>query len=161
MAVETSRRLRILEALKARVERIQIEHGYQTDLGKTVLLGVLPTFGPDDPDQVLAILIGEDQVGDQQIGKIPIVLPVNFAVLVKPDVGNPWVLVEQGLSDIKKAVESGDQSLGGLLRGGRNNAEGLMRGSTETMERRSGSEAIGALITYGVKYDESWARPEA
>jgi len=156
-----SRRQRILEALQARVEVIRVENGFQTDLGKTVQLGVLPTFGPDDPPQVLAILPGEDVIGDLQLGKVPIMLPVNFAVLVKPDVSEPWVIVEQGLSDIKKAVELEDRSLGGLLSPGRNNAEGLVRGSTETMERRSGSEVVGALITYGAKYSESWGLPEA
>jgi hypothetical protein len=155
-----SRRQRILEALKARVEAITIANGFQTDIGLTVLLGETPTFGPDDATQVLAILPGEDQILGQQ-AKVSILLPVNIAVIVSPDIAQPWVIVEQALSDIKQAVELVDRSLGGLLTPGDGNVEGLVRGTTEIFERTSGSDAIGAAITYGCKYAESWGNPEA
>ncbi len=156
----TSRRQRILEALKARVERITIANGFQTDLGKNVLLGELPTFGPDDPKQVLAILPREDQVGDH-LSNIPIMLPVDIAALVAPEIHHAGTIVEQALSDIKKAVELEDRSLGGLLTGGRNNVAGLVRGTTEPFDRRSGSDVVGVLITYGCKYAEAWGDPES
>lgn len=155
-----SRRQRILEALKARLETIQLADGFQTNLGLHVLLGEVPVFGPDDPQQVLAILPQEDQVGEH-LSNIPILLPVNIAVIVAPDRDAPWAIVEAALSDIKKAVEVGDRSLGGLLQGGRNNPDGLQRGTTEALERRSGSDAVGALITYGCRYIEAWGDPEA
>jgi len=69
--------------------------------------------------------------------------------------------VEDALADIKEAVEVEDRSLGGLLIGGRNNPEGLQRGTTEPFERRSGSEVVGALITYACRYAEAWGQPEA
>lgn len=158
--MRTTRRQRILEAIKGRLEAICRSNGYETDLGANVLLGEFPTFGPDDPEQVIAILIGEDQIGEH-LSNIPITLPINIAAIVKPDVAEPWVKVEQAICDIKRAVELTDRSLGGLLIGGRNNAEGLFRGTTETLERRSGSDAIGAQVTYGAKYVEAWGHPEA
>lgn len=155
---ETSKRQAILEVLYARALRIRRQNEFQTNLGETLLLGTLPAFGPDDPKAVLALLPQEDQIvgGLQQIG---IVLPVNFAVILSPKCQDPWRLVEAGLSDIKKAMELPDRSLGGLLAGGNNNTEGLLRGTTEVWPGVSGLEAVGAVITYAAKYNEGWGYP--
>lgn len=155
-----SRRQRILEALKTRVEAIRVEDGFETDLGLHVLFGELPAFGPDDPAQVLAILPREDQVGDA-LNNIPILLPVDIAVLVAPGVTAPWVLVEAGLRDVKTAIELEDRGLGGLLVGGRNNPGGVKRGTTETFPRTSGSQVAGASITYVCPYVEAFGHPDA
>lgn len=153
-------RERILAAFKERLEAIE-EPEFRTNLGRKVLLGELPRFGPDDPKQVIAILPREDQIGEFQSGKIPIVWPIDIAVLVAPDVARPWAIVEAGLVDVKVAMESGDPMLDGLLKGGKNNPGGLLRGSTETFPRQSGSEVVGALITYAAPYWETWGDPEA
>lgn len=155
------RRLRIIEALKARAERITVANGFRTNAGQQVLLNELPAFGPDDAEIAIVMLVQEDQISDKQVGKISIVLPVDFVALVKPDVEEPWVIAEQVLADIKEAVELEDRSLGGLLSGGLNNPEGLMRGTTEVYPRQTGSEVAGLLVSYGCHYRESWGRPEA
>jgi hypothetical protein len=155
-----TKRQRILEALQERLEVITIENGYETDLGLHILLGELPTFGPDDPKQVIAILPREDQPS-AALNKIPIRWPIDIAVLLSPDLSAPWRLVEAGLGDVKKAVELEERTLGGLLTGGQNNPGGLMRGSTETYPRTSGSEMVGALITYVMPYVEVFGSPEA
>lgn len=161
MPVTKSRRERILDALRERLEGISIDDGYRTNLGLIVKTGEVPRFGPDDPKQALAILPKEDQPGDLQTGKIPIVWPIDIAILVSPDLSQPWAIVEAGLVDVKRAIEGQDLTLGGLLKGGMNNPGGLMRGSTETFNRHSGSETVGALITYAAPYWETWGDPEA
>lgn len=160
MADATSRRERILEAAVARLSVIRRSNGYRTDLGDTILVGELPEFGDDDPKQVLAVLPKEDQIQAQQVGKLSITWPIDIAVLVDQRLEEPWRIVEAGLMDIKRAYELADRSLGGLLDGGTNNPEGLLRGTTETYPRKSGSEIIGALITYGHHFRETWGRPE-
>lgn len=156
------RRLCILEWARTRVELITVEHGYQTDLGKYALLGEVPTFGPGDPVQVIAILPREDQVAPQQVGKLAIVLPIDFAVIVKADVDEPWRLVELGLADLKRAIEvPTNTDLLTLLSPGRDNPVGLQRGTTEPFERKSGSEFVGASITWGFKYAETIGQPDA
>lgn len=155
----SSTRQRILEALKARAEEITTANGFQTDLGKHVLLGEIPTFGEADPPQVLCILPQEDQVTVMRGRKLILTLPVDFAVIVKTGQCG-WANVEAGIADVKKAVELADATLGGLLRAGNENDEGLQRGTTEPLERSSGSAYIGASITYGCQYSEAWGSPE-
>jgi hypothetical protein len=158
-----TRRERILAAIKSRLEAIDSDDGYRTNLGRTVKLGEIPRFGPDDPKQALCILPEEDQVepGVFQEGKVPVVWPISIGILVSPDISQPWLIVEAGLRDVKVAMESGDRTLGGLLKGGRNNPGGLLRGTTETFPRQMGSEAVGAKITYAAPYWETWGDPEA
>jgi hypothetical protein len=155
-----SRRKRILDAFKARIEVIRVEDGFETDLGLNVLMWELPAFGPDDPKQVVAIIPREDQVS-AALNNIPIDLPVDVAVLVAPDVTNPGALIEAGLADVKKAVELEDRTLGGLLRGGRNNPGGIVRGTTEPYPRVGGSQVTGASITYVLPYVEAYGYPDA
>ena len=159
-----SKRQRILEAIRCRLVEIRVENGFQTDLGFNVLLGEVPAFGPDDPEQVLAILPREDQVDAQQLGgrtgtKLFIELPVDISVIVSARAQRPAAIAEAGLSDVKQAMELADMTLNGLLSGGRDHPEGLRRGTTEPFERRTGSDAVGFSITYGCRYQETWGQP--
>lgn len=156
-----SRRLQIIEALKARVEQITTANGFNTDAGEHVFVNELPTFGKDDPPVAIVMLVREDHIGDLQLGNIPLILPIDFVALAAPTLDEPWKAVEQVLADIKTAIELEDRSLGGLLTGGRNNPEGLMRGTTEPFYRQNGSEVAGTLITYAATYAEAWSAPEA
>lgn len=154
-----SRRLRIIDALKARVEAIETVNGFNTNAGQRVYLGELPELGPDDPEAVIAIIPREDIVPDA-LNNIPIKWPIDIFVLVSPDIAAPWIVTENALADIKKAVELEDRSLGGLLMGGRDNPGGLVRGTTETFPRQTGAEVVGASITYMAPYAEAWGFPE-
>lgn len=155
-----SRRQRILAASIAVLEGITIANGYQTNLGDAVLFGEVPAFGDGDPKQVLALFPREDQPGDLQVGKVLIVLPVDVAIILAPGVTNAGAVREAGIADVKKAMEA-DRSLGGLLSGGRNHPEGMIRGTTETFDRSTGSEYVGAIISWGLQYYESLGLPEA
>lgn len=154
-----SRRLRILEALKARVSAIKVSDGFNTDAGLRVYLGELPVLTPDDPEAVIAVIPKEDIVGSA-LNNIPITWPIDIVVLVRPEITEPWVLVENALADIKKAVELEDRTLNGLLIGGRDNPGGLVRGTTETFPRQTGAEVVGVSITYACPYAEAFGYPE-
>jgi hypothetical protein len=157
-----TKREQILEAIIQRLQLILQENGYRTDLGAHILVGRMPRFGEDDPDQVIAVLPKEDQVGTVQLQKIPVLWPIDIALLLAPDsLEEPWPTVEAGLQDVKRAIEdSDDRTFGGLLRGGQGNPGGPVRGTTESFPRHSGSEVVGALITYGFPYTEVYGNPE-
>jgi len=155
-----SRRLRILNALKSRIEAIEVSNGFNTDAGQRVYLGELPELGPNDPEAVIAIIPREDIVG-AALNNIPIQWPIDIVVLVQPDIAAPWIVVENALADIKKAVELEDRTLGDLLIGGRDNPGGLVRGTTEVFPRPTGAEVSGASITYMAPFAEAWGFPES
>lgn len=154
------RRLRILDALKAKGTAIDGTGDFLTDAGLHFFDGELPTLGPDDPEKALAMIVGEDQIDAMQVGKLWIALPVTFVALVRPDVDQPARDAELVLADVKRSVEA-DLTLGGLLTPGKNNPEGLMRGTTEANVRQSGSETVARGITYVANYAETLGNPEA
>jgi len=155
-----TRRERILDAITERLVAISIANGFRTDLGKVIVVGEIPRFGPDDPTQALAVLPREDQIGET-LSNIPIIWPIDIGILLSAAVSKPWKTVEAGIHDVKRAMELEDRGLGGLLTGGRNNVEGMLRGTTESYPRVSGTDAVGALITYAFKYVEAWGNPAA
>lgn len=155
-----SKREQILEAIIQRLLLI-LQPDYRTNLGQKVLVGRMPRFGEDDPSQVIAVLPKEDQVAPEQNEKVAILWPIDIAVLLSPfDFDEPWPTIEAGLMDVKRAIECGDPFYGGLLRGGRGNPGGPVRGTTESFPRHSGSEVVGALITWGFPYTEVRGAPE-
>ena len=147
-----SRRQLILEAFRDRVQDITVATGYQTDAGKTVLLGEVPDLGPDDPDVAIAILPNDDEV--KYVGaNVSIKLPVLIAAIAKASIPQPWVAIEAVLADIKRAVELEDRTLDGLVQ---NRFE---RGSTRPAPRVPGSLTVAATIQYTAPYVEAWGRP--
>lgn len=155
-----TRRQQILEALRTRAEAISVGNGFDTNAGATLFLGVIPSLGEGDPGAALAMIPRTDIIDVNSTDKMPIELPVDFIAIAKPSLDEPWVAIEQLLGDVKKAIELDDRTLGGLLRGGRNKS-GMYRGTTDTLERRSGEEMVGALITYVCPYSECWGEPDA
>lgn len=154
-----TRRIRILEAMAGRLVVIRRANGFQTDAGDRLYLGVLPALGESDPDSAIALLPREDIFSGEQLEKLPLRWPLDIAAIAKPTLRDPWTAIEALLGDIKRAVELSDRTLGGLLVGGRG-VLGLHRGTTETLERRSGQDMVGAAITYIAPYTETWGRPE-
>lgn len=147
-----STRQQILEVVIARLERITRDNGYDTDAGAAVRLGEAPAFGPDDPDEAIAVLLDDDRPG-KSMEQVFIELPVAIAALARPDLAAPWVVVEQVLSDVKRAMEQTDRTLGGLLH------RRMERGTTRTLPREEGSLVVGATVTYICPYVEVWGAP--
>jgi hypothetical protein len=147
-----SRRLSILTAIVARLEQIQIANEFETDAGLRVFLGEAPALGPDDPDQAIAVLVGDD-VPTYQGEHVLVALPIQIAAVAKADLDAPWVIVEQLISDIKKAIELEDRTLGGRVK------RQIKRGSTRTLPRESGSTKVGVTVEYSAPYTELWGAP--
>jgi hypothetical protein len=146
-----SRRQLILEAFVTRLEAITVDNGFQTDVGLNVFFGVAPDLGPDDPNEAVALVVGDDAAGYQG-EHIVIELPVDVVALAKATLEEPWVAVEAVLSDIKKAVELEDRTLGQLV------MRQIRRGSTRTLPRETGSQIVGASIRYLAPHAEVWGQ---
>lgn len=145
----SSTRLRILEAIRARLRAVtvgQIEDTY-------VFLGEAPDLGPDDPDIAIAILPGEDAVR-RQGQKFLITWPIEIQALVKVDLDEPHVKAEELLADIKQAFELEDLTLGGLV-----TRDSMQRQPTRIVPREAGMTTVGVGVTYTVDYQETWGAP--
>jgi hypothetical protein len=143
----------ILMQLLARVTAIQVANGFSTDAGLAVLFGETPMLGPDDPSAAIAVIVGDDQspdpyanLGDDVLTQVP----VDIQAIARADVDQPWQTVEAIIADIKRAVETGDRTLGGLL------TRNLQRGRTRTLNREPGATSIGASVQYAPIYLETW-----
>ena len=156
-----SRRRRILEATRTLLLEILIAHDCRTDLGANVQMGEAKTFGPDDPRQVLVIRPRQAVVESQQLRVRYMSLAVDVAIVLAPDVEEPWAIVEDGLADIKEALELDTGILIDLLTGGRDNATGMRLVSEESYERQSGSDVSGAVLSYLFHYRETFGAPTA
>jgi len=155
MSTTTPKRQLVLEAIKARLERITIPNGFRTNLGDFVHLEEVVELGPDDPGGVLAILVGDEVVSNRQMEKLQLDLPVEIHVLVPAAPDCSWFNVEAGIADVKQAIELEDRYLGNLA------YERMRRGAVRTREREAGSSVIGAVVPYLVPITEVWGAPES
>lgn len=148
-----SKRQRILEAFKTRLQTIAIADGFETDIGTKVLINETPKFGPHDSAAVV-VIPGDDRiVGNFQGEYANLMLPVEIHIVGLADIDNAGVRIEQILSDVKRAIETEDRKLGNLVN------HQIVRGQTRTIPRESGSEVVGSVITYDAQYRELWGDP--
>lgn len=147
-----SKRQAILTELVARVSAIQTANGYATDAGVTVFFGETPMLGGDDPSSAIALIVGDDQIdGPSSLGDdILTTLPIDIQALARADFAHPGLTLEAVLSDIKRAIETSDRTLAGLL------TRDMQRGRTRTLDREPGATCIGAAVQYQVVYLEAW-----
>lgn len=147
-----ARRQLILSTLIERVSVIRVANGYQTDAGATLFIGETPPLGPDDPAAALAIVVGDEEPlyqGEQLF----IRLPYDIQALANPGLEQPWLVVEATITDIKRAVELADRTLGGLVK------RQIERRAVRSLPREPGTETIGAAVTYVAPYTEKWGDP--
>lgn len=154
MASNEPIRLRIVEAIAARLEQIRRGNGYHTDAGEAVFAGAIPAASEDWPDVLLAVTLGQDRA-ISNLQKKSIQLPVEIHVLARIDRSDPWKQCERARADVMRAMESGSRVLGGLA------ASDLKYDGTETAEREAGSLDMGLVVTYQVSYTETWGAPES
>jgi len=147
-----SRRQKILAAFIARLQKILIADGYQTNAGQLVFIGERPTLGPDDPDASIDVVVGADEA-TYQGENVALRLPVTVRAVVKATRESAWSTVEAVISDIKTAVET-DHDLDRLL-----SPRGLERGPVEPRDREPGDEIIGVGIQYSFRFSERWGAP--
>lgn len=150
MSDQIRRRKVILEAVRTRLQEISVADGYLTDAGRQVSLGLQPAFSDQDPDVGIAIVVGPDRI-EAQHTKLAITLPVEVQAVAKADLDDPFLTIEDVISDIKQALErADDRLLDGLL------AYECQRGSTRQTDREPGSTTVGIGITYEFFYEEGW-----
>lgn len=148
-----SRRQRILEAIRRRLQAIQIDAGFDTGLGQVVYLGERPELGDADPDGAIAMVVGDENPAPPgQTLKTYLQLPIEIQVIAKANLDEPWVAIEAGIGDVKRAMELPDRTLGGL-------ANTMERGGVRTLPREPGSTAVGAGVGYVVTFAETWGAP--
>jgi hypothetical protein len=145
-----SARSSAIAEMRTRLRLIRKVNGYSTDAGDHVFLGETPQLGPDDPDEAIAIVVGEDEPTVQG-PKVILSLPVQVQAHVKVTAADPWMSVENLVADIKKAVET-DHDLGRRV-------NDLQRGPVAPLEREDGSEVVGCGVEYRLVYAEKWGAP--
>ena len=154
----TGRQL-LLEAYLARLALIKTADGYQTNVGAspstTLVLGESVELGQDDPEAVIAIVVGDEEPrrSDENVYSV---LPVEFQALVRVSANGSfsvaYLAAEAILSDIKKAIETPDR-FASLVR------PRIERGVVRTVPREPGSLTVGVGITYLAPRIEAWGRP--
>ncbi len=153
---DDSYRKRILAALRDRVAEITPENGFSTEAGRHIFIGALPQLGENDPDAAIAIApedLEPTYQGEHVRGEWPIaVIAVANASANRDD---PWMVVEDVLADIQRAVELPDRFLDGLCR------HHFRCGTTRTYPRETGSESVAVAQTYLFPVVRVWGHPES
>lgn len=144
-------RLRILQAIAARLQAITEPAGWCTNVGDAIFMGYVPALGESDPAEAVAILPGGDTPQSSYLKKSQ-TLTVEIHVLVRLS-ARCWDRVEMARADVMKAVESGDRMLDGLAR------SHVTYEGTAMRELEPGSLDTGLVVTYAVPYTESWGNP--
>lgn len=148
-----SLRQQIIEAFLARIQRITVENGYDTNAGERVFLGESPELGEDDPPNAIAIVIGETSPQYQGMNVFE-TIPFEFQALAKvADLDFPYIATEVILGDIIRAVEQDDRTLGGLV------TRQIELGTIRTLPREPGMTTVGMSVTYFAPHVRSWGRP--
>jgi hypothetical protein len=150
-----SRRQLIVEEMFNRVQAISQANGFQTDVGLRAFLGEKGELGPDDPDQAVVLIAGDEESGWQRPGlAFLLVLPFSVRALAKDSLDVPWLTIEAIVGDIKTAIEAGgDARFGGLL-----NSE-IERGPVVVLDREPGSQTVGAAVVYRCSWKECFGAP--
>ena len=144
------RREAVIE-FKSRLAQIQTTNGFLTNLGQEIAVGEAYQLGSDDPDAALAmVILDEDHQPIRQDLKISFDLPIEVIVLVKPNLDDVIGSIEDGIADVKIALERGDRQFDGLLTGR------MRRGRVRTLPRESGSSTCGAIIPYTLPISEAY-----
>lgn len=147
-----TKRQYLLEALNTRLAAITTANDFQTNAGQHIYIGETPALGPDDEDEALAIVIGDEEPQYQGVNLF-IALPIDVQAVVKADLDAPWMTVEAIIGDIKRAVELEDRTLDGLVK------RMIQRGPVRALPREPGSTTVGAAVTYVAPFLEGWGTP--
>lgn len=151
------RRALIIAALISRLQAVTMANDFLTDAGQNIFTGETPQLGPDDPDIAFAVVPGDETVlvqGEKFGNNLPIEIQA-VRKLSSANVGvDEWVSIEDMLSDIKSAIETGNRAESGTIDG--LVPYGIDRSTTRTVPREPGSTVVAAGITYIAQFTESW-----
>jgi hypothetical protein len=151
-------RKRILSEVKQRLSVITPDNpGFVTDAGQHIFIGVLPKLGPDDPDAAIAILPHDHATGYQLqhvVGEWPIeIIAVANASENRQE---PWLLVEDVLADLQRAMETEDRTFAGTI----SRHDCFEVGAAKTFERESASDVVAISQLYVFSVKRVWGHPD-
>jgi hypothetical protein len=150
-----SKRMRILTALKTRLQDIKPANGYATDAGLRVRLGP-GSVTPDDLLPRLALIPGVEPEVRPQLDKVKILLPFVVEGLIEADPNDPDdpTVIEPLLADSKRAVfRATDRTLGGL-------AINLHVAGERVTGRENGGRTVACAVSGVLEYTELYGDPE-
>jgi hypothetical protein len=154
MVATPTRRRRILDALKARAQKITIANGYATDAGLRVLIG-RQVVSKDDTFPLIAMAVAPEPVLRGAGDRARLNLDVEFHALATADVDDPLRPVEDLLGDLKRALfRKEDRTLNGAAIDVAYVGEG-------TLEREEGGAIVGVRVRLTADYVEMYGDPSA
>jgi hypothetical protein len=150
-----SKRKRISDALKARLQDITPVNGYATDAGTRVRVGP-GSVTPDDVLPRLALIFGVEPEVVVQVDKHRIRLPFVVSGLVAADASDPDdpTVAEPLLADVKRAMFRADsRTMGGLVINVHYTGESVTG-------REDGGTRVACSVGGAVEYAELYGDPE-
>lgn len=154
---EDSIRKRILVTLVTRLQAISQANGFSTDAGLQLFVGVLPKLGPDDPEAAIAVLPGTMTPtfeAEHVVGEWPV--EIIAVANASANRNAPFLIVEDVLADIHRAVELPDRTLGGLVR----KIGGMEVGEATPYGREAASEVVAVSQAYRFQVQRVYGHPE-
>lgn len=156
---QDSIRKQILAAVRARLEAITTANDFSTDAGAHIFMGVLPKLGPEDPDAVIAVV--PQDFSPTPLGKVQLRIagdwPIDVIAVANASENrdDPWMVIEDVLADIQRAMELEDRTFGGLV-----NPTEFESGAARIFGRESASEIVAVAQTYTFRLQRVWGCPE-
>jgi hypothetical protein len=151
-------RKRILAEIIRRLSMITPDNpDFVTDAGRHVFVEQLPKLGPNDPDAAIVVVSGEQSTRFQALhvmGDWPIeIIAVANAEQHRTE---PWLLVEDVVADIQRAMETDDRTFAGTLA----RHDCFEVGTTRIFGREDGSEVVAVSQTYVFSVKRVWGHPD-
>lgn len=144
---------RIVQAVADRCLTITEENGYYTNIGARVLLDLRQP----QADELPCIMVFAGQRTVQETLNCAARTDMEIIILGYVErIDQPLILGDQVQSDIQRAVELEDETLGGLLRG----QHGLAYASSEIFMPEVGANVVGARVTYSAPSVRLTGNPE-
>lgn len=144
---------RILQAVAERLEVISQLNGYYTDIGRSIRLDMREPQAEDIPCCLVMMSERSLESNSGCTSRIDMQITV---VGYTPLIDQAYVHGDEILSDIQRAVELKDTTLGGLLR----RQFGLAFLSSEIYMPEIGASAVGARVTYSAPHMRIAGDPE-
>ena len=145
---------RIIEAVRQRVEQISPSNGFYTDIGRDIRLDMRT---PQISDMPVSLVYAGGRTVESTMGcNSRVEMEINVIGYLELT-GEPFLTLGDYIqSDIQRAVELADNSLGGLLR----RQYGLTFSDSEIFMPEIGASAVGARVTYSAPHIRITGDPE-
>lgn len=161
----STRSLAVMQALKARAERIRTANGFATEAGANVYLGREDLFAEDLPVPCITIIEGVVVSSDDKQPQRALYVvnqPISIVGLTESDPNNPLVAGHQLLADLLRAVFQVRDPASLPLR--KDTLDGLVRelqfDSYEVVPRDDGGRVTCAVLTVRPVFSLNAAHPD-